>query len=74
MSKAVYDVVPVPNGWLIRLAGDGQTELAAGKADAINRARQLGRQYDQWRVRVLSASGGVEEEYSSMQAEHPSQR
>ena len=65
MSRAFFEVVPEPNGWLIRMPGDGVSELCSSKPQAIQRARELGRRHDTWRVRVLTASGDVETELSS---------
>jgi hypothetical protein len=65
MTRALFEVVPVDGGWLVRMPGDSVSELRGGKSEAIQRARELGRQYDAWRVRVLTASGSLESELSS---------
>lgn len=71
MSRALFEVVPVEGGWLVRMAGDSMSELHGGKAEAIQRARELGRRYDEWRVRVLTRSGDVESELEPAERSHP---
>jgi hypothetical protein len=71
MSRAVFEVVPVDDAWLIRMAGDSVAEIHASKTEAIQRARELGHQYDEWRVRVLSQNGRVESELSSTEPLRP---
>jgi hypothetical protein len=44
------------------MAGDSVTEWHAAKADAVHRARELGRQCDEWHVRVYSDGGDLEQE------------
>lgn len=65
MSRASYEVVPVDDGWMVRMAGNSHWEMYASKPEAIQRARKLGRQYDEWHVRVLTRNGTVEQELSS---------
>lgn len=65
MTRALLEVVPVDGGWLIRMPGDSLSELRDEKGEAIARARELGRRYDSWRVRVLTRTGGVETELAS---------
>jgi hypothetical protein len=67
MSYALYEVLPVGDEWLVRLAADSQSELLPTKPAAVRRARELGKQYSDWRVRVLSPTGKIEAEYSSEQ-------
>jgi hypothetical protein len=68
MRRAFLEVVPAEDGWLIRMAGNSASEHRATKAEAIQRARELGRRHDMWRVRVLTKTGRVEREISSPQA------
>jgi Uncharacterized protein conserved in bacteria (DUF2188) len=68
MSRAVYEVLPMGNEWMVRMAADSQWETASTKSQAIRRARELGAQYTEWRVRVLSATGAVEQEFASSEA------
>jgi len=68
MTQATWDVVPQNGGWLVKMAGDSVSEWHAVKTEAIRRARELGRPYDIWRVRVYSQSGALEEELTSPQA------
>ena len=65
MTKAVYEVRPSGGTWVIRMAGDGQSERADSKTEAIVRARELGSQYDAWTVRVLTDRGTLETEITS---------
>lgn len=71
MKRAFYEVVPVSGGWVIRMPGDSVSEFRQGKAEAIQRARELGGRYDAWRVHVLTQAGGVEAELSSAEAPSP---
>ena len=68
MTQAIYDVLPERGGWLVRMAGDSIHEWHADKGTAIRRARELGRPYDLWRVRVYTGAGTLEEELTSTQA------
>jgi hypothetical protein len=68
MTHAFLEVVPVHDGWLIRMPGDSISELRPSKSEAIARARELGRRHDEWQVHVLTESGGVETELSSAEA------
>lgn len=68
MSRVTYDVVPVESGWLVKTAGNSHSELLPTKTEAVQRARKLGSECDEWRVRVLTASGAVEQELSSAPA------
>lgn len=61
-KQVVYTVVPAGGGWLVRLAGDSQTEGFTEKEEAVGRAVQLARRSREWRVRVLSQNGAVETE------------
>lgn len=61
-SKVVYEVVPVGNGWEIRLAGNSQTEFASTREEAIARARHLVGRYDEGRVVVRDDIGNIERE------------
>jgi hypothetical protein len=72
MTNAMYEVVPEGQAWRVRMAGDSVSELYADKGAAIHRARELGRRYDAWRVRVLTENGRVETELSSSEARSPS--
>lgn len=65
MSRVVYEVLPAAKEWMVRVASDSQWEIAPTKAQAIRRARELGSRYSEWRVRVLSATGAVEQEFTS---------
>jgi hypothetical protein len=67
MTQATWDVVPQNGGWLVRMAGDSISEWHAMKAEAVRRARELGRPYDVWRVRVYSPAGTLEQELTSSQ-------
>lgn len=67
-GRANYDVVPMNGGWQLKMAGDSVSEWHASKSEAVRRARELGRAYGTWRVRVLTASGAVEQELTSAQA------
>jgi Uncharacterized protein conserved in bacteria (DUF2188) len=68
MSRVTYEVLPLGAEWLVRLAADSQWELLPTRADAVRRARELGGRYGDWRVRVLSENGTLEEELSSQHA------
>jgi hypothetical protein len=61
----VYNVTSADGGWLIRLAGDSQSELAPSKQEAVRRAQELGKRYPEWAVRVLNPTGALEAEYTS---------
>lgn len=61
-KQVIYTVAPAAGGWLVRLAGDSQTEGFTQKEEAIGRALQLARRSREWRVRVLSQNGAVETE------------
>jgi 3-methyladenine DNA glycosylase/8-oxoguanine DNA glycosylase len=65
MSRATFEVVPVEDTWVIRMPGDSIWETRPTKAEAIQRARELGRRYATWRVRVLSRVGELETELDS---------
>ena len=65
MTHASYEVVPKNGGWMVQMPGDSVSEWHASKDDAVRRARELGRAYDTWRVRVLTDSGAVEQELTS---------
>ncbi|HZU85562.1 MAG TPA: DUF2188 domain-containing protein [Polyangiaceae bacterium] len=58
----VYEVAPSTEGWVVRMAGDSQSEGFEDKADAVARARQLAAR-EQAVVRVLTPAGRVEAEY-----------
>jgi len=58
----IYEVAPVAGGWLVRIAGDSQSEAFRDKAEAIGRARQLAARA-QGGVRVVTDTGRVEIEY-----------
>ena len=62
MTRAVYEVLPAGKTWVIRMAGDSQSELAETKSEAIERAQELGRHYDEWTVRVMTERGTLETE------------
>jgi hypothetical protein len=68
-TRATYDVTPQNGGWLIRLAGDSVSEWYEGKADAVRRARELGRRCDEWNVRVYAPGGALEQELTSKEAQ-----
>lgn len=70
MGRVVYEVLPFGDEWLIRLAADSEWETVKTKTEAVRRARELGRRYAEWSVRVLSDAGTVETEYTSPVA-HP---
>ncbi len=72
MTQALYEVVPEGRGWRVRMPGDSVSELYADKGAAIHRARELGRRYDAWRVRVMTENGRVETELSSAERTSPS--
>ncbi|HSQ66666.1 MAG TPA: DUF2188 domain-containing protein [Polyangiaceae bacterium] len=65
MSRAVYDVVPMNDGWLVRMAGNSHSEWHAGKDEALHAARRLAREADEWQVRVFDISGKLETELHS---------
>ncbi len=58
----VYEVAPASQGWVVRIAGDSQSEGFELKADAVARARQLAHG-QRAMVRVLTESGRVEAEF-----------
>lgn len=58
----VYTVAPAQNVWVVRLSGNSQSEAFPSKADAVRRARELADK-NQGVVRVLDATGGIEQEY-----------
>jgi hypothetical protein len=60
----VYEIVPAAKAWVLRTAGDGQSEWFDSKAEAIARARELLRRHSATRVRVLRPSGDLEAELS----------
>jgi hypothetical protein len=60
MSLAVYDVVPMNDGWLVRLAGNSHSEWHPGKDEALHAARRLAREADEWEVRIFDAAGKLE--------------
>jgi len=64
-TRAVYDVVPLGNGWLLKMAGDSVSEWHASKDEAVRRGRELGKAYGTWRVRVYAESGALERELTS---------
>jgi hypothetical protein len=68
MTQATYNVVPKDGGWLVCMSGDGVHEWHAEKDVAIRRARELGRPYDQWRVRVYNFAGALVRELTSEHA------
>ena len=68
MTQANYDIVPVNGGWLVKMTGDSVSEWHSSKGDAVRRARELGRAYGTWHVRVLAPNGAVEQELSSAEA------
>jgi hypothetical protein len=61
----LYEIVPASNAWVLRMAGDSQSEWFDNKADAIARARELLRRHTATLVRVLNPAGAVESELSS---------
>lgn len=65
MSQAIFEVVPLDAGWLVRMPGDSVAEVRPTKTDAVKRARELARSYGDWRVRVLTSTGSVEAELTS---------
>jgi len=65
MTTAQYDVVPQRSGWLVRLAADSVSEWFPDKNQAVRRAHELARRYDEWRVRVFSPAGTLEHETTS---------
>jgi hypothetical protein len=62
-GRAEYVVAPAEDGWVLRMKGDGVTEVFATKEDAVRRGRQLVERYATGNVTVLSRSGAVEREY-----------
>lgn len=72
ITRAVYDVFPIGGGWMIRLAGDSQSELAVSRSAAVARACELGARHREWRVRVFSGDGQLEREISPALATRPS--
>jgi len=71
MAKAQYDVMPQRGGWLVRLASDSTSEWYPDKGEAVRRAHELARRYSEWRVRVFSQAGKLEQETaSSAEASH----
>jgi hypothetical protein len=71
-TRATYDVIPNGGGWTLKMAGDSVSEWHASKDEAVRRARELGRAYGTWRVRVYAASGALEQELTSSSARAPS--
>ncbi len=65
MSGALFEIVPIDDGWVVRMPGDSVFEFRPSKSAAIQRARQLGQSYGTWRIRVLSSSGEVDTELAS---------
>ena len=70
-TKALYEIVPLDEGWLVRMPLDSETEMRATKGEAVRRARELGRRYGSWTVRVLTKSGEIEQELSSADEAQP---
>lgn len=64
-ARATYDVVPSGGGWVLKMAGDSVSEWHATRAEAVRRARELGRAYGSWHVRVYTATGALEQELTS---------
>jgi hypothetical protein len=62
-SRAVYDVFPQGDLWLIKMSGDSVTEVRMSKTAAVRRAQELAGGYDSGRVVVKTDSGAVEAEY-----------
>ncbi len=58
----VYEVLPSAGGWVVRMAGDSQSETFEDKAVAVSRARRLAAPENAL-VHVLNANGGLEAEY-----------
>ncbi len=65
MSQALFEVVPLDGGWLLRMPGDSSAEVRPTKLDALKRFRELARGHEDWRVRVLTTTGNVEAELTS---------
>lgn len=61
-NPLVYEVAPAATAWIIRLAGDSQSEAFASKGDAVARARELAAR-DTACVRVLNPAGQLEMEF-----------
>jgi hypothetical protein len=61
-GRTVYRVAPAGDAWSIELAGDSVREYAAGKAQAIARAKELARRAPHGGVTVVGADGRVEQE------------
>ena len=64
MASVVYNVSQAGDGWRIHLAGDGVTEYAPSKQEAVRRAKELGKRHSEWTGRVLNPSGSLETEYT----------
>jgi hypothetical protein len=47
------------------MAGDSVHEWHSDKGEAVRRARELGRPYDVWHVRIYTRTGALEEELTS---------
>jgi hypothetical protein len=67
MSRAFFEVAPIDDRWVMRMRMPSESvfEFCPSQAAAIYRARELGRHFDAWRVRVLSPSGELEKELIS---------
>lgn len=62
-TSATYEVQPAGGLWEIKMAGDGQREVAGSREAAVARARELVGRYATGRVVVRGAGGQVEREY-----------
>lgn len=63
-NRAVYQVIPGHDGWVVRLAGDSLTEIADTKELAVERAKELARRATLGTVLVLARDGRVEQEFT----------
>jgi hypothetical protein len=70
MNRVDYEVLPMGSEWMVRMAANSHWEIHPTQAEAVRRARELGRRHAQWSVRVLGADGALEAEYTS-DAGHP---
>ena len=62
-GRVRYEVAPMGELWRIKLTGDGFTEYAHTRADAVARAKHVAKRATSGLVIVLDAQGKVVEEH-----------
>jgi hypothetical protein len=60
--RTVYHVEPEGDLWVVKLAGDSQSEHSDSKESAVARAKQLARRLAAAQVVVFGSDGRVEQE------------